>query len=357
MVELDNLHYDFRRVDGFNKDFNFCISCREAGKSSMYMIQKAYRIFRKLGAPQLYLVRNTVEITEGMILTWEESIINKFTDDNVKLQYNKASFNDGIVDVKIDNKLFIRIMSMSLKKRKLKQTLLQNIYAIFFDEFIIDPRRDEKYLKAEADTFKEIYTTQKRERYDKNKPLKVYFCGNPYSMYNPYFMWLGVDVNKLKLGQFYVGDNYVIDYYKIKDELREKLLKENPLLVIDEEFKSYALDGKPINDSNIKTSKFPPNYHLRFAFKIDGKYIGVFQNNFWEDKADLYFCQYINQNKLSQDRNIFCFDFIELVNRCILLDKSERQQFNLFKIAMRKRQVAFSDISVYYLIEEIYYNL
>lgn len=353
MIKMDNLHYDWRRLDGFNKDINIAISCREPGKSSMFMMTKSYRIFKKTGAPYLYLVRNVVEISEAMIETWSETIINKFTDDNVKLQYNKAQFKEGIVDVKINGKIFIRLLAMSIPLRRIKSSLLKDVAGIFLDEFIINPRKNEKYLKDEVGIFKEIYTTYKRERLT-DKPLKFYMAGNPYSLYNPYFMWLGVDVNKLKLGHFYVGDNFVIDYYKMKDELREKLLKENPLLTFDEEFKSYALDGKAILDQNIKLGSLPVNYSLKFVVKNAGKYIGIFKNQYWEDGADKYFCKYVDKDLLAKNREAFCFEFGELVDRCVLISNQERTLFNHFKIAMRKRNVVFSDISVYYMIEEIY---
>lgn len=353
MVEMDNLHYDWRRPDGFNKDINIAISCREPGKSSMFMMQKSYRIFKKFGAPYLYLVRNVVEISEAMIETWSETIINKFTDDNVKLEYNKGTFKEGIVDVKIKGKIFIRILAMNIPLRRIKTTLLKDVAGIFLDEFIINPRKNEKYLKDEARTFAEIYSTYKRERLGE-KPLKVYMAGNPYSLYNPYFMWLGVDVKKLKLGEFYVGDNFVIDYYKMKEELKEKLLKENPLLEFDEEFKDYALYGKAILDKDIKLGQLPQNYSLKFVIRCEGKYVGIFKNQYWQDGADRYFCKYVDMDLLDRNREAFCFEFGDLMNRCVLISKSERTLFSHFKTAFNRRNVVFSDISVYYITEQIY---
>lgn len=357
MRQLDNIHYSFRRIDGYNKPFNMVISAREAGKSTTIFMEKIYREWKKNRSPSVYIVRNVVEISEALITTIQDNIINKFTDDNVVFQFNKGNFKDGIVDVKIEGELFIRIIALNISARRMKQTLLKNCYIMIFDEMIINQRNGEKYLKGEANKLEELYTTYKRERANDSKPLKVYLLGNPYSLYNPYFILFNVDVNKLKLGSVLVGENYVVDYYKITDELRNKILQENPMYQIDEEFKKYAFDGTPINDNNIRIGKLPNNYHLHFVFRCENQYIGVFQNNYWEDKEDRYYCSYVDESKIAKNRDIYCFEFSDLVNRCILLSNSERQKFNLFRIAMRKRQVVFSDVSVYYIVEEIYYNI
>lgn len=358
MIVRDNLHYSFRPIDGYDLAYNFTISCREPGKSSNFFIEKAYPFWKKTKAPLLYLVRNIVEITEGLILTIQDNILNKFFDDNVKFEYSKASLRDGIVDIRIHNELFMRIEALSITERKMKQTILNKVSMIVFDEFIINPKYGEKYLKGEADKFKTLYDTNKRDRFDTSKPLKCYFLGNPYSLYNPYFVWLGIHPADLKLGSFYTNGYCVIDYYKMKPELREKLLKENPAYIFDEEHASFALDGQAVNDKNIKVVKQQPmNYHLRFVFKIENKYIGIFQNNYWEDHADLYFCQFLSDKEISKRRIAYCFDFADLVNGSEIISNEDKNRFNKFRIAMRKRLVAFQSIDCYYLVEEIYNNL
>lgn len=356
-IERDNLHFTFREVDGYNKDIVIVISAREGAKSTSFMLDKAYSKWKKTGATLLYLVMNAVEICDSLITSIQDNIINKFTDDNVHFEYKTNEMEKGVCDIKINGKLFMRILACNVKLRKIKQSLLKDINAIVFDEFIINPRKGEKYVKGLAFTISEIYTTYKRERQDKSKPLKMYFLGNPYSLYNPIFLWLGVDVNKLKLGDIYVGSNYVIQWYKLKQELRDKILAENPLYEFDEEYKAYAFDGKPVNDTNIKVGVQPLNYQLQFLFKHLNKYIGVFRNNYYEDGEDRYYCTILDKDKISNQRTAYCFDFAELVNRCALLSKEDRAQFYLFKNAMRKRKVVYSSIDCYYLVEEIYFNL
>lgn len=355
--ERDNIHYNFRKIDGYNKPICIVISAREAAKSTSGILDKSYYPWKKTGATTLYLVRNVVEISEAIIVSIQDNIINKFTDENIRFEFSKAAMRDGIVDIKIKGKLYMRIVALNIASRRIKQALLKDINVILFDEFIINPRQGEKYLKGEANKIAEIYTTYKREKLDKGQPLKMYFLGNPYSLFNPIFVWLGISPSKLKIGKILVGEDFVVEWYELLPELKEKILKENPLYKFDEDYKSYAFDGLPVNDKNIKLGSLPMNYHLRFVFKSENKYIGVFQNNYWEDNADIYFCKFMTREEISKRRVSYCFDFEEMVSGCSLFSNDDRNKFNKFKIAMRRRLVAFQSIDCYYLIEEIYYNL
>ena len=357
VMKLDNLHYDFRRIDGYNKPFNIIISPREAGKTSMAWLKKVYLPWTKTHKPWLYLVRNANEITEALI-DGIDIPINKFTDDNVKLIYSKSSLESGICDIYIEDKdtheklLFVRILALSIKLRRIKLSLIPNIGGVLMDEYIIDPKSGEKYLKGEDMKIKEIYTTYRRES---EGILKMYFLGNPYSLFNPLFMWLGVDTKKLKQGATIVGDQYVVECYALKEELKKQILENNPLYEFDDSYKAYAFDGMAVNDMNIKIGSLPLNYSLRFIVRINNINIGIFKNDFWQDKCDKYFCKEIRG--FSQDRNIFAFEFNDLVDRCVLVSLEERRKLENFKTSFRKREVAFSNINIYYLIEEVYFNI
>lgn len=356
-VNFENYYADFREIDGYNKPINCFMSAREDGKSTAFWIKKIYKPWKKTGQTALCLVYNAVELSDEFFQSIQDNILNKFTDDDVVFQYNKASLEKGVVDIKIDDKLFVRFLACSVKLRKIKQALLKDVGVIWMDEYIINPRKGEKYIKGLAFTLNEIYSTYKRERLDKGKPLKMYFTGNPYSLYNPIHMWLKIPTNQLRIGNIYTGNNWAFQWHKLSPQLIEKLKKDNPTLEIDEDYSKYAFDGQPINDMNIKVGTLPANYHLRFIFKHEGQYIAVYQNEYWRDHADKYYCTIVSGKDISNKRTAYCFDFAELVNRTALLSAEDRNKFNHFKISMRKRLVVFSSVECYYLIEEIYYNL
>ena len=352
--ELDNLHYDFREIDGYNKPFNGIISEREPGKTTMFWNQKVYRPWTKNHRPWLYLVRNANEITDSLISDIEDTI-NKFNDD-IKLIFSRGSLESGICDlfIELEGKkvLFVRILALSIKLRRIKLSKIPNIAGVGMDEYIIDPKSGEKYLPNEAMKIKEVYTTYRRES---DGVLRMYFLGNPYSLYNPLFMWLGVDTKRLKPGAIVVGDQYVIQCYKMKPELREQILKNNPLYQFDEAYKMYAFDGLAVNDMNIRVGAFPPSYQLRFVIRINNTNIGIFKNDYFKDKEDKYYCKEVMG--ISADRNIFTFNFTDVINKSVLVGLDERRKLENFRNAFRKRQVVFSNINVYYLVEEVYYNL
>lgn len=362
----DNIHMSWRTIDGFNKAINIFISPREPGKTDTTWWEKIFSNWMEDKRPWGYLVRQVVEINEAMIDDIQ-NIINKWAVEPIELQYTKGAFKDGIVDIKIKDELFIRIIALSIPLRRIKLAKIPNVAGLFMDEYIIDPRTGEKYLPNEYFKIKELYTTYRRE-YQGKGMMKLYICGNPYSLFNPFFVGLGVDVAKLKKDEYrevngeyklihhiYVGDEFAIEWGVLHPKLKEWLLEKNPFYKFDEEYNQYALEGCAVNDKNIRLGKQPKNFYLAFVLKMTGKYIGIFQNNYLDDLEDMYFCKFLDE--VSAKRCIFCFEFEEMVDRSILMSIDERMKLQRFKNAMRKRLVSFEDINVYYYIEEAYKNL
>lgn len=354
MKQLDNLHYSYDEINGYNKAYNFIMSPREPGKTSMAWLKLIYFRWKKDKKPWIYMVRQVVEISDAMITSIQDTIINKFTDDCVKFEY-KQTFKDGIVDVRIKGEMFFRIVSLSIALRRIKLAALANIGGILMDEYIIDPRTQEHYIANESFKIKEAYTTWKRE-YTGKGVLKAYFLGNPYSLYNPLFMDWKVNTNLLRRDSFYTGDSFVIHWAVLNPLLKEKLIKENPLYQFDEDYSNYALEGQAINDANIKLSTLPEGFHIRYAFKVDNNYLAVFKTNYLDmGNSFNYFVK--NFPELSKKRVVFCYDFKEIVDKAIIMSPEDRFNLSTFKDAIRKNLVAYEDISVYYLIMEVYKNI
>lgn len=352
MIELDNLHYDYSIIDGYNKPFNFIMSPREMGKTSMLWM-KIYNGWKRDHRPWIYTTRTCVEITQALIDSIADSIINKFTDDNIQFNYNKGAFKDGIVDVKIDDILFIRIVSLSIQLRRIKLAVLKNIKGVLMDEYIINPKLKERYITNESFIIKEAYTTWRREA---NGILKWYFLANPYSLFNPLFLDWNVDVSKLKIGSFYVGDNFVIHYGALNPLLKDKLLQLNPLYKFDDSYSDYALNGIAINDKNIQLGTLPRKFNLRYVISLQSRFIGIYATNDYSLSIRFH-CKYVDLNELSKNRNVYCFSIEELVERTMVVSNEEKFMLLFFKDAMRTRKVSFEDINIYYLMLEVYKNL
>lgn len=349
-VLLDNLHYDFREVDGYGKPFVFVMSPREPGKTVAMWFKKIYVPWKRDKKPWIVLTRTAVEISEAFLYSIQDSIINKFSDDNVKFKFTKGSFKEGIVDVFINGEVFFRVVSLSLPLRRIKLAVLHNAKGAFMDEYIIDPRSGEKYIQSEAFKIKEAFTTWRREC---EGAFKMYFVGNPYSLFNPLFVSWNVKTEKLRKGEFYVGDIFVIHWATLNPLLREKLLKENPLYKFDEDYNEYALQGTPVNDSHIPTGRQPDNFPLRFVFRIDRKLIGIFRST---DILTIpqFYCAFVPETSVSKERDILCFDLAEIMSGTQLLTPSGRSRLARFKDAIARGEILYSEIPVYYMITEVY---
>ena len=347
----ESIYFTWRRLDGYPQPFKFAGGPREPGKTTASWYGKIWRRYKKLKRPWIYFVRQSVEISEALI----ESIrgnITKFANNVPEFEYTKGAFKDGIVDVKIEGQIFFRIVSLSIPLARIKKAVLQNLDGAFADEYVIDPRSGEKYQPNEGFKIKEAYTTWRREV---KGVLKFYFSANFYSLYNPLFIELGVDVNALRKGEVWTNDLIAVEWVVLTPQLREKLLRENPLYKFDEEYSNYALEGEAINDKHIKIGSLPQNFSLKFIFKAQNKYIGVFKNNIYDENSDRFFCKFIKD--FSRYRTIYCYEFDELVERAVVMSLEERLRLQKFKDAFRERKIAFEDINVYYFIEEIYKNI
>lgn len=317
------------------------------------------------------LRRRIADLTDQYISD-TETLLNKFLDRKVQLLYMKGDIKSGIVDVKLGDAdvnyspamikklpLFFRVIGLSIPMNRIKSLMLSNVGIIFFDEFIANIRGGEKYLDIEAFRIKEIYTTYNREA---TKPIKIYCCGNPYSVYNPLFSDLGVDTRKVHPGAFLVGDNYVIDCFRIPEALKEKILAANPLYQFDNAYAKYAFDGNAISDSNIRICKVnPKGFKLRFVFKVDKEYVSVHSGapfDYEGEKLSFWICKHNEDwlEKVSKNRKIYCFNFADLMQHAVIAnrDKDLIQSFLSFKSAVQRREAAYNCVDAEYITEDIY---
>lgn len=349
--KLDNIHYDYTKINGYHVLFYVVISARDPGKTTMKIID-CYNQHVKTGAGFVFITRQVNDITEGYLNSFQE-VINDFIDPDVVLVYGKGGLSQGVVDIRVkgEEEIFIRVQGLSKKINSQKRFRMSNIRDIVFDEFICNPAFDEKYLTGEYEKLREVIKTYQKD----NPKLRVYLLGNPYSLFNPYFMAWNVNTNKLKIGHMYSdGVLYVIDFYRMKPELRAKLLLDNPDYKIDEDYAHYALDGQAINDQNIRLyDHVPERYSLMYVFRFGKKLIGVFRaNDIRENVAFYLYAKYVDE--ASWKRTVMCFDFNDIINGAVLMARSDAWRYEQFKQAFRHGDIAFSSIEVYYLLQEVY---
>lgn len=361
MIRRDNYHCNLRHVDRYDKNFNFLVSAREWGKSTA-MWTKVYKYAIHKHRPAIVLRRMTVDITEAYVDSIEETI-NQFLPNKrqIKIYYKKGAIKEGTCDVYLDNKyekLLCRIIALNVPKSRMKSLILKNPSMIFFDEFIIDTMAGEKYLPDEINKFREMYNTYNRHtvKYT-NKALKCYFCGNPYTVFSPYVLWLNIPLNEIKEGSTIIGKDYYFECAKLSEQLKKHILETNPLYQFDDTYTRYAFNGEAINDQRyLIIDKKPDGYYLKFIFKIQNRYLYIWQASncdtydyakckFWCETSD----KLIKTNKVP-----FAIDFNNLTEGTRLFEPEMRSILILLRYAIGRRDMAYKSVEAGYYIENIY---
>ena len=350
-MKLDDLHFSFNKIDGCQKDLNFVVSAREGGKSTA-IAAKAAKAFNERKAPSIMLLRMVADITDAYIDS-QAKIMRKF-EFGKGLTYKRSELSVGVVyanDLETGLPRFV-FVGMSAPLHRLKSLMIEAPAYIFNDEFMVNTREGEKYLKGEVFRFKEIYSTFYRETTGKGP--KCYFCGNPYSFYNPYFAEYGIDPRK---GRFQTGRNWAFEYYALDPRLIEKIREKNPFFEEDNDYARYAFGGEPINDANIRVvEKCPQNFTLWSVCTIAGKTLGIFVNNLpWGDNDIDFWIGAIPE--VGSRRLVTVFDFKDLAMNSVLFSSGDRLRFARLKNAIQRRAVAYQTVEADYLIEEVYSQL
>lgn len=360
LINWDNLHYDGTHIDGHNKAFNFIISERELGKTTWFWVKKAYREFCQTKRPTLVIRRLIADITD-IYISDIQNTINAFQAEKIEFKYKKGGIGQGVVDICINDDVFLRVLALNNPMSRIKSLRLDRIKYLVFDEFICNTRLGEKYLADEAFKFREVYNTFRRFCYNEDlhevELLKCYFLGNPYSMYNPYFVWIGVDTSKVKKGCLIADKTWVVHCGELSQELRDYILSKNPLYQFDDSYTKYAFGGTAINDMNITlVSSHPDYFKLRHIFKIDDKYLYVYVDTNVRVKWDFTMWAEVRDSYEGKNRAIFCFDFKDLVSGTVLMSRQDKSYFDYFKQCVRFRRIGYKSIEASYLAEEIYKN-
>lgn len=351
MTQLDNLHYDFSRIDGYDRDFNYVISPRECGKTTAFFVRKSDWAFQNSKAPTIIFRRYVTDITDAYI-SGIEDLLNKFKEKPVHFKFKEGQKKEGVIDLFNNGVRNYRIIALNQPISRIKSLFLKEAKYIFMDEFICNIRLGEKYLKEEPFKMKEIYNTFQRE----SPRLKSYFLGNPYSLYNPYFADLKIDTAELKPGKIITGADWAVERAVLNPVLAQHIKEKNPLYKFEaDEYERYAVQGEAINDQNIRVLPTQPSdFSLDLIFKSGDKYIGIYRNNNLSEDLD-YWAGYLTN--VGSRRDVICFDFQDLEKQSRLFSRDDRTRFSHLRVAIGNRRIAFQSLECDYIVEDIYSQL
>lgn len=190
--------------------------------------------------------------------------------------------------------------------------------------------------------------------------LKFHAYGNPYSRYFPIADGLGANPADLHPGAFVVGKDYVIECYRICEELKKKILETNPLYSDkDSDYYKYAFCGESIDDAHIPLQpQQPQGFRIRYVFRIGNRVLQAYR-----DGADgllndvsmrTQWWVTLAPSNWETSRTMWCVDFNSMINNTRKVREADKCCFLQLKNAFALRNITFADITSYYLLESVY---
>ena len=359
MIERDNLHFSFNELDGYNKLFNLVICAREAGKTSALEYVKIYKAIKK-GYGVVILMRYSKEINKLNLLNLQERI-NLYLPDTEKIEVvaEVGGYTNGIIKFTIrQGKTFLNgtglLLWIGLDDQIIKNIHIKNPRFIVFDEYVVNQQSGERYIRNEFDKILILYGTIKRYKED-GANIRIYCAGNPYSKLNPFIEYFKINKQKLKEGATIVGPNFVLMCYKLKNELKTKLLNADPNYQFDDSFKAFALEGQYIYENlRINLIDYVPQF-----FKLDyvimvvdqtfkRRYLGVYYNaNYLAHNLD-YCIKEITQKFNTSIHSVYAFNFENMDTNTILINQTNREILEPLRLSLSNGTVGFVN-SFYYV--------
>lgn len=371
-IKRDSIHYSAVHINSYYPLHPFLITIceREAGKSTVLWMDDVLSNWRKRNQTAIILRNRIADISEAY-LDDIETQINLFEGNDVKIKYKKGSIKDGVVDVNIEDNVtgrkgrLCRVIALSNPVGRIKSLAIPSPSGIYYDECILRTSMGEKYVPDTFFRIKEIYNTFQRYciRNDgSHYVLKFHAYGNPYSKYFPLADGFNIDPQDMHPGAFLVGKDYVLECYKICDELKKEILKRNPLYSDkDSDYYKYAFMGEAVDDQHIPLlQEFPQGFKLRYVFKVGNRVLQAFRNSPRNDDVlddVIYETEWIVRlapSKWKTSRTMYCVDFNSMINNTRLVTKEDKCCFEQLKLAFARRRIQFMDITSYYLLESLY---
>lgn len=341
-------YWSERNIDGHDRVLNAVLGPRELGKTTRFSV-KAWKAACLKGETCVYLTRNPTLFTQEAKEKLRTDISKFF--EVPPFYMNETAAHAGDVEILCEGFPVFHIVALNRARDLLKRTAVAHPSFMWFDEFTRDTKAGDRYLKAEAERFKELYTTLVRE----HRGLKAYFTGNVYSLYNPYFLDWKVNINALKAGTIYTNDMCSVEMGVLTEELRKEIIRKNPFYQFDDFYSRYALDGTAKNDGDVfLVGKHPREYELRFIIRTEGKAVGIYRGPARLDERYGRYEYWVGWTTGRERLAAYAFDIAELVEGTRMASKFDRTRTSLFRLAMGARRVAFEDLACYYLLEEIY---
>ena len=342
---LDDIHCDFSAIDGLERPLNCVIAGRHDGKTTTFLMKKAWPNFRK-GKMTMLLFRQVNTVNEYTI-RYYESLMQPFLDFPLSLKLAKGE--NGVAVALHDKRPLFACVPLAMKTQSLKQTLFENCPLMLFDEYEIDPRKGEKYLPHEYDALETLFGTMSKL----NPDLRFYALTNPYSAYNPLFMRWKVNTRALRVDTMQKGKEWAVWFKSLNPKLVERLKAKDPLFDEKSEYGRWAYGGSFANDRNNHVDIMRGGYRLSQRFVFEGQRFAAYEvTDFLNDSLPSF---YFKKDKdRGERRSAYAFDFSDMASNTLLYTRDDRNLLTRMKRAMKVQDYACDLIETENVFQSIY---
>ena len=265
----------------YNRIFNFVVGVRGGGKT-FNTLRHAIRRFEKTGEQFIYLRRRAVDLDdachrkEGGDLFSDIRHKGYFKDAELKVVADKS----GGYNFYYNDKVMGYGKALSTARRS---TSLPLVKLIIFDEFLIDDSiGHDRYLNSgnEMFLFNNFYETIARGR-----DIPCIFLGNAFSMVNPYFIELGIRIDKPENNKIYKGKFWTVLFWKDEEYLAEREKTQFFQATANTSFSEHAFSNKFYLDRKDFVKRRSKDSEHQFSLVYLGTTYGVWVD--WE-KGEYY---------------------------------------------------------------------
>lgn len=354
--EKNNKNFiNFQDLDGYNKTFNLIMCPREAGKTAQIEYIKLYKTIINNRGSVIILKRYANEVSQNSIDTIIKRI-NRYLNADQKISCKNVKgllSGVGTFNIEQNKKIYKNeIMIIWLGRiQKLKNTCIENVKYILFDEYCVNPK-SEKYQPEEFNSIIELYKTITRYT---DKKIKFYFCGNPYSKFNPFTDYFKVPFEKMKPHRFILGPEWCVWCYQLTKEKIERL-KKDPIYNYDDEYANFALEGSYLIDDKYKrliVKTHQPHSRLCYYIYYNNNLYGIFNNN------NFFYFDLLKCILKKSKHKIYTLNPLDncLNENYEMIDENIRYRFRHLKNALKMNYIAFNSITAFLMLCEIYPQL
>lgn len=257
--KLNNKKYlDISKIKSYNAFMSIIMGGRGAGKTTQFIIQ-ALMDNKKYGHEFVYVRRYKTETA------LQYNMLDDYLD-NVKFIGDKN--NGGVWKIKNHKIGYLIPLSAQSKYKSIKYP---KVKTIIYDEGILLPGGNVRYLKNEIIDIYELISTVFRNR----KNVHIYILGNNLDFFNPYMAHF--KIKPFKNIYFDKDRGLLIQYYKNSQELIEEE-KESPLYKLTKgtTYHDYHYNNQVLLDNKVELSQIKNSDKLWFILKVNTYYINFY---------------------------------------------------------------------------------